>query len=123
MRPLFECNVCYDSTYHVIHCFNDCSFKVCRDCFKKMIVLKNSEVCYGCPMCRKDSTYMTTKRFTNFVNKSIDLLRIVVELTYKQFRTNHQWDNFLYEQFPIFQAYMEDQAYHSENRGITILPP
>jgi hypothetical protein len=94
MRPLFECNVCYDSTYHVIHCFNDCSFKVCRDCFKKLLELDDGKIYYTCPMCRVSNIYGESKRFTKFIDKGLDLLKIIIKLyknNYIQNKTNEQW--------------------------------
>jgi hypothetical protein len=122
MKASYECNVCYEHTTKIIHCFGQCNFKVCRQCFKKMIVLKNSEVTYDCPMCRCNNTYITSRRFTKFINNHIDLLRMVVELTYVQFRTNVMWDNFVVQQYPMFQAYMIEE-FNEDPRGMVILSP
>ena len=112
-----ECNVCYANINSVISCFNGCSFVVCRSCFKRLIELKDSEVCYTCPMCRDQQIYQNSPRFTRFMNKSRDLLKKIIDLTYTQSMTEIDWCRSVYEEFPMFQAYMDGEYYN----GVRIL--
>jgi hypothetical protein len=114
-----ECNVCYANINNIISCFNGCSFVVCRPCFKRLIQLHNSDVCYTCPMCRDQQIYQKSPRFTRLMNKSRDLLKKIIDLTYIQSRTEIEWCRYVYEEFPIFQAYMGGEYYN----GIRILSP
>lgn len=118
-----ECNICYNSIKRPVFCFNGCSFEMCNSCFKQMIEFRDGDVCYACPMCRTKQVYQQSPRFTKFINKSRDLLKKIVDLTYTQSITDIEWNRFIYEQYPMFQAYMEDEIYREHYLGVTILSP
>jgi len=89
-----ECNICYEKSYNIVNCFDRCNFKVCRPCFRKLLELDDGEIYYTCPMCRVSNLYGESKRFTKFVDRGLDLLKIIIQLyknDYIQHKTNEQW--------------------------------
>jgi hypothetical protein len=112
-----ECNICYNKSHNIVHCFSKCKIEVCRPCFRKMIRLDNEEICYTCPMCRDDNTYGKSQRFTKFMDKGLDLLKIVVVLYQGniQRQTNDGWGRFINgdvyhdpEAYAMFDAWTHD---------------
>jgi len=73
-----ECNICYETTHNIVHCFNKCAFKTCRKCFKHMLEIVDGEICYSCPMCRHLNIYNVSKNFTLFMKRGLDLLKIIL---------------------------------------------
>ena len=92
-----ECNICYEKSYNIVDCFSRCKFKLCRPCFRKLLEMDDDEIYYTCPMCRGVNMYNQSKRFTKFVDRGLDLLKIIIHL-YKndliQNRTNQQWTEY-----------------------------
>ena len=102
-----ECNVCYNLVKKPVLCFSSCKFQLCYSCFKKLLELNDGEVVFTCPMCRVPHVYHKSAKFTKFVNKSRDLLKKIVDLTYIQSRTDIAWCRSIYQEFPLFEAYLE----------------
>ena len=89
-----ECNICYETSHNIVHCFNKCAFKTCRKCFKKMLEVVDGEICYTCPMCRHLNIYNVSKNFTLFMNRGLDLLKLSLSLMKHELdeqKLNHHW--------------------------------
>jgi len=77
---MLVCDICYDHKVSV-GCFGDCSFKICLDCFNKILKINIvGDVEYCCPQCRITSIKNKDNEFTDFINNNHSTLIKIVGL-------------------------------------------
>ena len=77
------CDICYQETTKIVHCFKECTIKTCYECLEKQIKIKNVKlfsedpnnfsVTYTCSMCKHKSIYIsgeTSDEFTKWVREN-----------------------------------------------------
>ena len=104
-----ECNCCMKSYQHTYKCFvnNSCNWRTCGGCVNKQLKFNGLDICYVCPVCRKDNIMGNHSRFTKYLKGSrtalVKINNMYREIVIKQYSIIDDVNRMTSPQFIMFQ--------------------